>query len=200
MSRRERRLDVAVAATSGLVGSALAARTGRVGRIEERVFRAANGVSDRVHLPVWFVMQAGSLAGVFVVSELMVRRRPGGGPAARITALTGTAVWGGVKALKPLVGRGRPEDHLVDVAVRGHAQSGLGYPSGHAAVSLAVALSATHRRPPIERAAALGVAAATGWARMYVGAHLPLDVVGGFAVGTLSGRVAERLMDATTPG
>ena len=51
-----------------LLGSALRARTGRVGPTEERIFRAINAAPDELHLPAWVVMQAGSLGSVFVVS------------------------------------------------------------------------------------------------------------------------------------
>lgn len=199
MSGHLGRLALSASASCAAWCSARAAASGRVGRIEERIFRAANGAPDRLHVPVWFVMQAGSLAGVYAVAAV-VRRRPGSQRRARITALTGTAVWAGIKLVKPFVGRGRPEHHLCDVEVRGHAQSGLGYPSGHAAVSLAVALAATHGRPRAERLAALGTAATTGWARMYVGAHLPLDVAGGFALGALTGQLAELFIDADRRG
>lgn len=196
MNARRRRLVIAALAAAAALRSARLAATGKVDPTEEQVFRMVNGAPDRLHLPVWFVMQSGSLAGVFVISGLAARRAPRGRGQARVAAVAGTAVWAVVKAVKPLVERGRPADHLVDVRVRGHAQSGLGYPSGHAAVSLTLALAVTHGRDPIERAAALLVAATTGWARMYVGAHLPLDVVGGFAVGAMSGQLAELALDA----
>ena len=41
------------------------------------------------------------------------------------------------------------------------------------------------RRGPM-RIVALTVAGLTGFARMYVGAHLPLDIVGGVAIGSLT--------------
>jgi undecaprenyl-diphosphatase len=41
----------------------------------------------------------------------------------------------------------------------------------------------------------LGLAAAlgTGLARMYVGAHMPLDIIGGLAIGTISGVTVRRV-------
>ena len=70
-------------------------------------------------------------------------------------------------------------------AVRGPAQGGLGYPSGHAAVSVALGILATSSTRA--RAIALSAAALTGLSRIYVGAHMPLDVLGGFAAGWLAG-------------
>jgi undecaprenyl-diphosphatase len=164
-----------------------------VTQAEERVFRLANGAPDIAHLPVWAVMQSGSLAAVFVVAaELARRRRPHRATAA---VIVGTAVWGGVKAVKPIIGRGRPSRHLDRVAVRGPQQTGLGYPSGHAAVALTLALIATRDGTPLARVGAVCVAGFTGAARMYVGAHLPYDVAGGLAIGALSGRAANAALD-----
>jgi len=101
-------------------------------------------------------------------------------------AIAGSAAWVGVKLIKPVVGRGRPDQHLDDVVIRGHPQSGLGYPSGHAAVAVALAMSAIPPGPA--RLLALAGAAAVGTTRIHVGAHLPLDVVGGFAAGAIVAR------------
>jgi membrane-associated phospholipid phosphatase len=180
-------------AALALLESARRARTHEVGPTEERVFRTINKAPDGLHVPVWVVMQSGSLAAVYVVAgELLRRNRP---RAASIAAIAGTAVWGGVKLVKPFIGRGRPAHHLDRVAVRGHAQSGIGYPSGHAAVALTLALIATHESSPTVVAAALTTAGVTGAARVYVGAHLPLDVVGGFAIGALAGRLASWVVE-----
>ena len=176
-----------------LLQSARRARTHGVGTVEERVFRKFNRAPDAVHVPVWVVMQSGSLAAVFVVAgQLLLGRRA---RVAVVTAIAGTAVWGGVKLVKPLVGRGRPEHHLDGVLVRGQPQTGLGYPSGHSAVALTLALVATRDRSPVVRIAAMAVAGATGGARMYVGAHLPLDVAGGLAIGILSGRAVNAVVE-----
>lgn len=177
------------------------ARSGRVGPGEERVFRWFNRRTDRIAAPAWVLMQTGSLAAVFVLAGEAARR--GRVRSAVLTALYGTAVWSGVKLVKPGVRRGRPEDHLDGVVVRGDRQRGLGYPSGHAAVALALglmapqALGVAHR--PAHDLAAAGVAAATGATRMYVGAHLPLDVVGGLAIGAITGRAGTLLLCRAVP-
>jgi membrane-associated phospholipid phosphatase len=187
MARSWRHVRTALA-IAGIVGSARRARTREVSSSEQRVFRAVNDLPDEIHAPVWAVMQSGSLAAVFVVAGDTLRRgRP---QMAATTLAAGTIVWGGVKFVKPAVGRGRPEHHLAGVSVRGQPQTGLGYPSGHSAVALTLALAATGASSPATRAAAIAVAGATGVARMYVGAHLPHDVVGGFGIGLLCGRAS----------
>ena len=185
----------AVAAVA--VESARRARTDRVDTCEARAFRWFNDRSDRIAVPAWAVMQSGSLGAVFATAGLVARRRDL--RAAVPVALVGTTAWVGAKVVKPLVGRGRPEEYLTHVFVRGRRQSGLGYPSGHAVVALTLALAV----PPVlglERRSSLGLAAvgtavATGAARMYVGAHLPLDVVGGFALGLGGGRMASAIFE-----
>jgi membrane-associated phospholipid phosphatase len=172
----------AIAGLLAVGWSAGIARTGRVPPGEARVFRAVNGAPDALHPLLWPVMQAGSLGAVYATAATIGRRR--GPAAAGLVAGVGTAVWGGVKLVKPAVGRGRPAAHLPEVHVRGAEQSGLGYPSGHAAVALTLALIGT--RPGRWRTAGLAVAALTGTARVYVGAHLPLDVAGGYGIGLLA--------------
>ncbi len=187
-----RRPAIAAAGVAVVAWSACRARSRDVSPAEARVFRAFNDASDLVLPAAWSVMQLGSLGSVFARS-VAIGQRGDRGEAVRV-AVIGTALWGGVKLVKPLVGRGRPAAHLPDVHVRGAPQSGLGYPSGHAAVSLALALLGTTK--PVWRPVDLTGAAATAAARMYVGAHLPLDIVGGaslgFVVGSLARPVASR--------
>lgn len=180
-------------ALAALGWSAVRARDHRVSNSEERVFRVANDASDRIEWPVWAVMQSGSLAAVFVATGAAARHPGVSRTSAPIIASAGTAMWGGIKLVKPLIGRGRPEHHLASVNVRGAAQTGLGYPSGHAAVSTTLALLLTRSGPG--RRMGIAIAGATGVARMYAGAHLPLDVVGGFCMGRLASEAVDQLSD-----
>ena len=69
------------------------------------------------------------------------------------------------------------------MVIRGPAATGLGFPSGHAAVA---ALIMTAAGPYLTRPARW-----TGWVvvglvafnRVFIGAHFPLDVVGGLCLG-----------------
>ena len=170
-----------------VIASALRARRLTVSEREMQRFRRANDLPDALHVPAWVVMQLGSLGGVWVVAA--VYHVVGRAAAAKQLALVGTAVWGGVKLVKPLVGRGRPSRHLDDVRVRGRPQSGGGFPSGHAAVSVTMALVGAPDSAPAVATILFGAAAATSVARMYVGAHLPLDVAGGVGIGLVAGGI-----------
>jgi membrane-associated phospholipid phosphatase len=163
------------------------ARRGTVGAAEERAFRALNNLPNLLEAPVWLVMQGGSLAAVAVSAALTRRRHPD--TAARL-ALAGTAAWALAKLLKRLVRRGRPADHLSGVTVRGARQSGQGFPSGHAAVATTLAVIASPVLDGDRARLAYAAAVVVGGARQYVGAHLPLDVAGGVALGIATGAIA----------
>ena len=58
------------------------------------------------------------------------------------------------------------------------------------AVATTLALVAAPDLPDGSRPALVAVVGAVGFGRMYVGAHLPLDVVGGAGLGLMLGAVA----------
>lgn len=152
-----------------------------------------NQVSGAIYRPVWSVMQLGSLGGVFAVAIVLglARRR-----SSAVGVLGGgTLVWLFAKLVKPLIGRGRPARHLDAVAVRGRPQSGLGFPSGHTAVAVTLAAVAS-RDVRLPAAATMWTAAGlVGWSRLYVGAHLPLDVLGGVGLGVATGAATNLVLE-----
>ena len=174
-------------ATATFAAGAVLARRPEVRRVEHRCFRTVIDLPTVLHPPAWAVMQLGSLGGVFgaaaVVDRLAGRR------AAGWVAAWGTATWVGAKGLKRTANRGRPHESLGG-RVRGRAQSGLGYPSGHAAVAAAVASVAAPYVPAPWRRPLWAAALVAGPTRVYVGAHLPLDIAGGWALGLGAGAAA----------
>lgn len=181
------------AAASGamflFIAGARAARTGRVGEAERNAFAAVNAISSSAWVPVWAVMQLGSLGGAFGVAA--AAGVTGHRQLARRLALAGATTWAAAKVVKQFVGRGRPHEALGNVRVLGRAASGLGYPSGHAAVASALGVLLFTALPPPARPWVPAVALGVGTARVYVGAHLPLDVAGGVAFGTAIGLGAD---------
>jgi membrane-associated phospholipid phosphatase len=102
-------------------------------------------------------------------------------------ALGGTAAWLTAKAAKRVVARGRPASLIGGVQQRGAEEGDQGFPSGHAAVSTAMTVILW---PDASMSGRLTLAALTGvvpFGRMYVGAHLPLDLIGGSALGLALG-------------
>jgi hypothetical protein len=71
-------------------------------------------------------------------------------------------------------------------------QRGLGYPSGHAAVAATLYVVAAPHLRSRWRAGLAALTSGVGLARIYVGAHLPLDVLGGVALGAALGAAGPR--------
>ncbi|HET7487840.1 MAG TPA: phosphatase PAP2 family protein [Acidimicrobiales bacterium] len=181
----------AIAAKAAFVAGAWAARRPVVSRAEEAVFHRVNDLPAAAFPAVWAVMQSGSLGGVFAVAGTAAAL--GRRPLALRLAVAGTAVWAAAKAAKPFVRRGRPSTGIERYRVLGRPQTGLGYPSGHAAVAVTLAAVAAPTLGRPWRALAWTAAGVTGVSRIYVGAHYPLDVAGGWALGWAAGSVARRL-------
>jgi len=86
---------------------------------------------------------------------------------------------------KSIWGRTRPNELLSDVVARSSSY-GPGFPSGHTALAVAMALVVGHYLPKkyhwVVAVWIIGVALS----RVYLGIHAPLDIVGGFAIGWFS--------------
>lgn len=172
------RLTIGAATT---VITAVAVRGRRVGQHEATVFRAINDLPDSLYVPAWVVMQLGALgaAPVAAGSAWVAHDRELSG---RLFA-GGVATWALSKLVKQLVRRPRPAMLIPGARRRGPAAAGLGYLSGHAGVAVALGAAALPRLGAAERAVILGIAPIVGLSRVYVGAHLPLDIAGGAALG-----------------
>lgn len=189
MSAR-RRLLVGAGA---LVAVSSVVRRDRVGPREVAVFRAVNELPDGLFRGAWVVMQGGALGAAPVAAA--VARAAGRPRLARHLLGAGCASWALAKVAKVFVQRPRPVLLLPGTRCRGREATGLGYLSGHAAVSAALASAALARLGP--RGRLLSAAApVVGLSRVYVGAHLPLDVVGGAALG-VAVEAGYRLLEVT---
>jgi membrane-associated phospholipid phosphatase len=186
-ARRFARLGLGAAL---LLLSLAEARRHRLSNYEEQAFRVANEATDRIRVPVRGVMQAGTFGTVPAVSALaLLFRRPR--LAAGLT-VGGTLAWLTAKLIKPVGGRDRPNGVLDDVTLRERIEGDLGWPSGHAAVATTLAFVAAPELPRSARPFLAGVVATVGFGRMYVGAHLPHDVVGGAGLGLMIAAVVPR--------
>ncbi len=164
-----------------LVVTALAVRCDGVAPGETRAFEALNDLPDRWAGPVWVVMQAGNLLAAPVAAA--AAGAAGRRDTARRLLASGTLTWVLSKAVKGAVRRPRPTSLVAGARRRGRAQTGSGFVSGHAAVAASLCAAGLPELPPAYRAAAVTTAVMVGAARVYVAAHLPLDVVGGAALG-----------------
>jgi membrane-associated phospholipid phosphatase len=105
-----------------------------------------------------------------------------------------TAAWALSKVVKQAVRRPRPTALVPGTRGRGRDATGLGYLSGHAAVAIALGAAALPYLGPGGRVVALSVIPMVGLTRVYVGAHLPLDVAGGSALGLAVEATAELIL------
>ena len=74
--------------------------------------------------------------------------------------------------------------------------TGLGFPSGHAAVAAALMTIAAPYVTGPARIAGWAVVGLVAAARVYVGAHLPLDAAGGIFLGRAVGGIVGLLLGA----
>jgi undecaprenyl-diphosphatase len=189
---------VAATAATGLVASYLVAVREPLPAWELDLTRWVNGAPDWLASGLFPVMQLGTLvAPALAAIAIAVWRRDL--VLAGATFAVGVITWFGAKGVKRTVERGRPREYLPGVDVREGDGTGLGYVSGHAAVAAATAVmvaAATPRRWRWVLAVAAGL---VGIARIVHGVHLPADVVGGWAFGTLIALGALEVVDRIGP-
>jgi membrane-associated phospholipid phosphatase len=156
---------------------------------EVDVFDAVNGLPDALRWPLWPIMQLGTfwmyVVGGVGVYALTRRTRP-----ALAAAVSVVLAWIVARLVKDAVERGRPADLLDGVDLREDSPDGFGYVSGHTSIAFALATVLTVVLPGRWRWVPYPLAALVGVARMFFGAHLPLDVLGGAGVGLLCGAAA----------
>lgn len=167
--------------TAALLATAGAARRDRVAPWEAKAFRAVNDLPDSLYPPAWVVMQLGSFGAVLTASA--TAWLAGDDELAGRFLVGGTGAWVMSKLVKRVVRRPRPEALLAGTHRRGREAAGLGYLSGHAAVAIVLGAAALPRLGPAGRALTLSAVPLVGLTRVYVGAHLPLDIAGGAALG-----------------
>ena len=164
-----------------LVGSALLAERGVYGW-EVAIFQAVNGLPGSLRPLLWVLNQYGTAITIPVATVVALAFRRW--VLAAALAISGVTVYVLAKVIKGYVGRGRPSALIENVVEREpFSPESLGYPSGHAAVAWAITIIVLAFMGRPWRRVAIVLAIVVPVVRMYVAAHLPLDLIGGAALG-----------------
>jgi membrane-associated phospholipid phosphatase len=176
-------LDVSlVVIGAGLLAlSALPVHEHSVSGTESAFFHAINRYTLLPFGVVWAIMQLGNIVTVPIAAAVAAATRRW--RLALGILIGGIATYVLAKVVKGIVVRGRPDALLDDVKVRGSAALGRGYVSGHAAVVTLLVVLAWPYLGRRGRLITVALAAFVCLARVHVAAHLPLDIVGGAALG-----------------
>jgi undecaprenyl-diphosphatase len=182
-----------VLATGATALVAWSVSDGNVGPAEGAVFRAVNGLPDSWQRPMWGFQVLGVLGVPLVVAAaaLALRRWR---LAATLILLVPLKLVVEKGVLKELVHRERPGTTIPDAVLRDVPSAGPSFPSGHAMVAFGVAVVLLPYLRRRWQVAVLALAVLNSVARVYLGAHAPLDVLGGAAAGVALGALLDLLV------
>ena len=185
-------LRIAIALSVVVIATVLAVEP--LPKWEVEFFRAVNDLPRHAEWPMWVMQQAGMLfalpAGAFLLWLVVRHWRP------PLALVVGGIVfgWTAARVIKAYVDRGRPGALLDNVSFGWRTPIDTdGYLSGHAVVALTLAVVLSPYMPRWLRWALYALAGVVCFSRMYMGAHLPLDVIGGAAFGVLIGSTVNLL-------
>lgn len=172
---------------------------------EESLFRAINDLTSWWGWVLWLLQQAGMVMAVPAAAVILYFLTRNLRPPVALLAGGLVFAWAGSRVFKEIIDRGRPGEVLTDVNFGyGIPMTGPGYPSGHTTVAFAIAVVLSPYLPRWLRWGLYALAAVVAFSRVYLGAHLPLDVVGGAAYGLIVGSVVNLvsgiLVERARPG
>ena len=155
------------------------------GPLETALFNALNHLPD-FFLPIFLLISLFGTIGFAIVLTLYGLFKKRYIFAAKVF-IAGVGAYALAYGLKMLDIRARPQA-LFDVAnIRESALATNGYPSGHVAVATALAIILYQYTPSKYHKYITLTVVGVVVSRMYLGVHLPADLLGGFALGLIMG-------------
>jgi membrane-associated phospholipid phosphatase len=178
-----------------LAGSVAGARLPEIPPLERRAFRVVNGLPDWLYRPLWLPMQLGNLlagtaAGLGIAAWYRDWPMAAGVVVAAALKLVAERVVRGHTAASLAV-RQRQGTSQPGAVLRGAdvPSSGPSFPSGHVILVSGVACVVLSSIPDEVVWLPFTLTALVTIARVYVGAHNPLDVTAGLGTGLLVGGI-----------
>jgi undecaprenyl-diphosphatase len=185
-------VGIAVASVTALIAS-----SGEVARWEASIFHAFNDLPDWLERPMWLFQLAGLLFVPLVVAAVAAYFRK--------WWLVPLKLIVEKSVVKQLVERERPGTTICGYPddfdetcgnFRDVPLEGLSFVSGHAIIAWGVAALLWPVLPGRWRWLPIAIATLNAIARVYLGAHNPLDVVGGAAIGIALGAIISLAVEA----
>jgi membrane-associated phospholipid phosphatase len=193
VSRIRRDVVVIMASLAVFAICAVVAADGQVGPVERAAFDAVNGLPDWLYRPMLAFQYLGVLAMPLVVAAGTLAFRRWRLAAALVLVVPLKLAL--ERMVKLLVQRERPGTTVPEAVLRGVHPGGLSYVSGHAIITFAIAGLLVLVLPRRWGIVAFVLATLNAVARVYLGAHNPLDVVGGAAVGLALAAALDLVLD-----
>ena len=181
-----------------MVASSLVARNGRVGDPERVVFEAINGLPDFLRWPMWVFQLLGLIGTPLVVAVVALILRKWR-LAVCAVLLIPLKLYIEQPVLKAHIHRERPGTTEPHPILRDVPSSGYSFPSGHAVVAFSLAVLLTPYLRRRWQIVVWALAVLNSVARVYLGAHNPLDVVAGAGAGLFIGGLLTLLIGVTAP-